>query len=135
MLHVPVPLFLDLSHSDVSYLTFSHDNLPYYPDEASAKPHDVFEESARRMDITFHIINEYFYGYFIDHSLFSLDYARHLVNIVCIIFVNSVSPDSISFNRIFVEYTGKTSGEALMARRSIKFKQFPNKAYLLIGIV
>ncbi|VDN43531.1 unnamed protein product [Gongylonema pulchrum] len=76
---MPEPLLLNLAHIDSSYLTFSSDNLHSYPAEDSRYPKDVFANSASRMGISFFVDNEFFYGYFFDHSLRSLDYQRKLL--------------------------------------------------------
>ncbi|VDK77176.1 unnamed protein product [Onchocerca ochengi] len=73
---IPEPLLLDLAHSDSSFLTFSSDNLYGYSENDSDEPNAVLENSASRMNISFFLDNEYFYGYFFNHSLRSLDFQR-----------------------------------------------------------
>ncbi|KAK6100611.1 Glycosyltransferase 25 (LPS biosynthesis protein) family protein [Brugia pahangi] len=73
---VPEPLLINLAHSDSSFLTFSSGNLYAYSESDSKEPNAVFENSASRMNIPFFLDNEYFYGYFFNHSLRSLDYQR-----------------------------------------------------------
>ncbi|MCP9259514.1 Serine/threonine-protein kinase [Dirofilaria immitis] len=75
----PEPLLLDLSHSDSSFLTFSSDNLYGYSENNSDEPNIVLENSASRMNISFFLDNEYFYGYFFNHSLRSLDFQRKML--------------------------------------------------------
>ncbi|VDN02504.1 unnamed protein product [Thelazia callipaeda] len=75
---VPQPLLIHLAHPDSSYLTFTADNLFNYSEFDSKGPGSVFTISALRMNITFFVDHEYFYGYFIDHSLRSLKYQRQL---------------------------------------------------------
>uniref|UniRef100_A0A0R3RHK0 Glycosyltransferase 25 family member n=1 Tax=Elaeophora elaphi TaxID=1147741 RepID=A0A0R3RHK0_9BILA len=73
---VPEPLLIDLAHSDSSFLTFSSENLYGYSKNDSEEPSAVFENSASRMNIPFYVDNEYFYGYFFNHSLRSLGFQR-----------------------------------------------------------
>lgn len=76
---VPEPLLIDLAHSDSSFLTFSSENLYGYSKDDSNEPNVVLENSASRMNISFYLDNENFYGYFFNHSLRSLDFQRKAV--------------------------------------------------------
>ncbi|VDN59376.1 unnamed protein product [Dracunculus medinensis] len=60
------PFLIDLSQLDSSYLTFSPDNLAFYPESHSSTPLDVFSLSASRMNIPLFVNNELFYGYVMD---------------------------------------------------------------------
>lgn len=73
------PFLIDLSQLDSSYLTFSPDNLAFYPESHSSTPLDVFSLSASRMNIPLFVNNELFYGYVMDW-LQPLNIRRKLVN-------------------------------------------------------
>lgn len=78
---VPEPLLIDLGHKDSSFLTFSSGNLYGYSKTDSEEPGAVFENSASRMNISFFVDNEHFYGYFFNHSLRSLDFQIKAVSL------------------------------------------------------
>ncbi|CAD6187858.1 unnamed protein product [Caenorhabditis auriculariae] len=62
-----LPLAINLTAIDSSYLTFDAQNLPHY--EAADEPLEVFANSAERMDIPIYVDNQDDYGFFVNPEL------------------------------------------------------------------
>ncbi|CAJ0943333.1 unnamed protein product, partial [Mesorhabditis belari] len=60
-----LPLYLNLEHSDISYLTFDQGNL-FIEYNGPPKPLAVFEESCRRMDVKIFVSAENYHGYWLE---------------------------------------------------------------------